>query len=124
MNEIKELKIGKNFRIVRCDELNLKLEEWRLIKNLRAKKDAPKERYGWIRCGYYSNLPQALEKLLTVKISEIEKENIKDILTVLEESVKEIKEAVSHIKVQNFVKPEDNRGKSRKDKQKSDDEDE
>jgi len=114
MNEIKELKIGKNFRIVRNDERNLSLEEFCKIKNPRAKEGEPKEREGWIHQGYFSNLPDACQKLLSCKIPASDSDNIKDLIEEFKDTVSEIKKATSAIKIENFEKPEDNRGRKSK----------
>ena len=121
MNEIKELKIGNNFRIVRADEKNLVLEEFCTIKNPRAKDGGPKERKDWIHQGYFSNLTDACQKVLSCKIPISESDDIKDLIEEIKDAVNEIKKATSAIKIENFEKPEDNRGRKPK-KEKEEDE--
>jgi len=89
------LKIG-NFRLIRKDELNLALEEFRHVKPKQKKSkngEALEESDRYTHYGYFptTQVAWALNTALKeAKLKEKEIQNIKDILVELDESQKEI----------------------------------
>ena len=69
---------NENYRIVKRDELNLVIEEYREVVHRETKE----KRMEWMHVGYYSSLEQALGKLVglgTIKELEGTQQTLRDI---------------------------------------------
>jgi hypothetical protein len=110
------LNLTPNFRVCRCDDRNLELEELRHVKvrpNKHVKKAYETEK--WVSIGYYSSLPQAVNGALNAEESNLtakEKMTLETIVVELTSLSEDLKKAVveSGIKVTDFVKIPDGRG--------------
>jgi hypothetical protein len=96
------LQIG-DYRVYRLDEKSLLLREFRSVtsrKNLDENgKGIPTEK--WVDYGYFScsKFCDVLIKILSLKISDALKENVKDMIAEIEEAKKEIINVAQSLKV-------------------------
>ena len=87
------IQINDKIRIVRLDENNLQIEEYRKIINSKTKEP----RYDWVRIGYYGTLKQAISGVLTRLSTCLVDEDIcccSEILKRLEDIREEMRNAV------------------------------
>lgn len=115
------LNLTPNFRVFRCDDRNLEVEEFRTVVARRGKhvKESKRETEKWVSIGYYSTLPQAVNGVLTECANSLtvsEKMELKDVLSELQGLTSELKTAVenSGIKLTDFTKVPDGRGRKPK----------
>lgn len=90
------LEINKKYRVRKFDECNLVIEKFKTVSS-----ESKGTRDEWVWNGYYTSVEGALTSILSKELFEsIEREKeIKDLLKVIEDSKKEIIEAVKKYKV-------------------------
>ena len=119
MNEQEQnsIKIG-NYRIFRCDEQNIQVDEFKTVKAKRGRfvKEA-RETEKWVFKGFYGNVHQAATCILreqvdnaTAEVKSLNKliEAINDAEVAVVSAVKE-----AGLKVDSFPKPVDGRGRKK-----------
>ena len=84
--------IGKNYK-VESDNLNVILSEWHKPSK---KKDGTMTKGLWTPIGFYSRIDHALQALVNMKVKETELNDLKTVLTKIEEVEKEIMEAIKN----------------------------
>lgn len=114
------LNLTPNYRIVRADDRNLELEEFRVVTAKKSRHVT--EKYSsekWVSLGYYGDLPQAVNGALKHAGSKFSKKQqieltdaVAEIRGLSNDLINAVKE--SGITLTDFVKLPDNRGKSPK----------
>lgn len=111
------LNLTPTFRVFRCDDRNLELEEYREVvsrpNRYVTKKSVSKK---WVSVGYYSDLPTAVGGVLTHSegiLTERQKMDLESAVLELKKISEDLKKSVaeSGIKVTDFVKVPDGRGR-------------
>jgi len=115
MNESTQvLTIGENFRLLRGDDLNLQLDELRIVKSSpnRFQKEY-KETEKCVRVGWYGDFKTAMKAVLDQKLSTSLTGEVNDLLDVIAEARKDIDAAVDKagLFLESFPKPLDGRGR-------------
>lgn len=80
-----DIKIN-NCRIVKADDLNISVQQYRLIpqsKNPKFRHDG--EKYDWIHIGYYTTIKQALKKVIDSELFECQASSIQDIINKIDD---------------------------------------
>lgn len=89
------IKVSENIRIVRTDEKNLQIEEYRKVINKKTKE----ERYEWCWIGYYGDLRTAIGGVLKhclMSLANEEISNLKALMQRIDEVEKELKGRVKN----------------------------
>ena len=82
-----------NCRIIKADEMNLAVEQYKLVpqsKNPKFRHDGDK--YNWIHIGYYANIHQALKKIVDAELVESDSKDTADLIAKINELYSAIKE--------------------------------
>ena len=111
------LNLTSTLRVFRCDDRNFELEEFREVvarPNRFIKEETRSNK--WVSVGYYSSIAQAVNGALSVSeanLSANEKMDLETFVVELTKISEELKIAVaeSGIKVTDFVKVPDGRGR-------------
>lgn len=109
--------IGK-FRIFRCDENNIQVDEFKTVKAKRGRyvKEA-RESQKWMTRGYFGTIHQAATCVLKELSADAlnEAKTVKQLINTIEQSEAAIVAAVknSGLSIQSFDKPEDGRGRKK-----------
>lgn len=91
------IQINDKVRIVRVDKLNLELQEYRKIVDVKTKE----ERYDWCWVGFYGDFKSAIGGVLkhfTMEMTEQDIKGCENILKCLEKIDIELKNAVKDLK--------------------------
>lgn len=113
------LQLTDNYRITRSDDRNLELEEFRTVVAKRGRYvDKKTETDRWVSLGFYGSVPQAVSGVLTSYGNELTQRERMTLEVFLEE-LKAIKSSLiksvesSGIKLTDFIKAPDGRGKQK-----------
>lgn len=90
------LQLTENLRIRKLDNINLVIEEYRLVIGRGKHKEMPPH-YDWVNCGYYGSLQAALKgvaKKYLFDLTANEQLNITGLIKKIEELEKIIEEKV------------------------------
>ena len=96
------LQLTENLRIRKTDEMNLVIEEYRLI--VGRGKNKGKTYYGWANCGYYGSLQAALKGVARKYLFDLtanEQLTITGLIKKIEELEKIIEEKVDDKRICN-----------------------
>ena len=91
------IKVSENIRIVRTDEKNLQIEEYRKVINKKNKE----ERYEWCRIGYYGDLRTAIGGVLKHCLMSLADEEISDLKALMQRIDEVEKELKGRVKNEN-----------------------
>lgn len=108
------LQIGDNYRISRDDDRNILVEHFRLVssKPNRYQKES-KDVEKWVHVGFYSNVPQALKRILREELSQNLTGKVEDLIEIVGDTMTDITKAVeeSGLSIQSMPKVSDGRGR-------------
>ena len=115
---MKELKLSETHRLVRADDLNLELQEFRTVraKPNRYIKEA-RETQKWVGVGYFSSVEQACSRILagTTKVSlgTDDTQSVGELVNSINEAKQTMVQAVQNagVGLQSFEKKTDGRGR-------------
>ena len=91
------IKVSENIRIVRTDEKNLQIEEYRKVINKKTKE----ERYEWCWLGYYGDLRTAIGGVLKHCLMSLADEEITTLSQLIERIDEVEKELKGRVKNEN-----------------------
>lgn len=111
------ISLTPNFRVSRCDDRNLEVEEYREVVS-RPNRYIKEETRGnkWVSVGFYSNLHQAVNGVLKIEeanITSAQRMDLESAMNRLQSISEQLQKSVREcgISVTDFVKKVDNRGK-------------
>lgn len=113
---MKEILIGKNYKIARSDELNLEVFKFTTVTRKKGRFHEAGESDKWVSLGFYSNVRQACTKILDdVEVEESDVDSLESLIRAYDNASARIVKAVeaSGLSRESFEKKEDNRGRAK-----------
>lgn len=113
------LNLTNNLRVFRCDDRNFEVEAFTTVKAKRGRYvDEARSTDKWVSVGFYGDLSQAVNGALKheeARLTEKNKMDLESFVIELKKISSDLKQSVkdSGIKVSDFVKIPDNRGRKK-----------
>jgi hypothetical protein len=109
------LQLTDNYRVSRDDERNLLLEEFKVVKSAPNRHQTEyKETERWVSMGFFSDMKCVARRLLKESISNSLNNNLNDLISVIDDSTKELTEAIEQAGITLNSFPEVKSGRGRK----------